>query len=104
MVEHVEHSPAPWKLGQEYGNSQDEIEAADGTCVCVVWTRTAHDLATARPQFKPVPKLMANARLIIRATELLKHLRKAVENHGFEYMSDWVAAEDLISEIDGTHS
>lgn len=68
----LNHTPGPWTIGREYTNSQDEILAADGRTIAIIWTRKAPFGATARPQFKDVPELQANARLIAAAPELLE--------------------------------
>ena len=72
------HSPGPWRFGGEFGNSQDEIEDADGRTIAVVWTRTATERATARPQFKDVPMFKANLALMIAAPEILAALHQIV--------------------------
>ena len=76
----TEHSPGPWTFDSEFSNSQDEIVDGEGRTICIVWTRRAIPGATARPQFKDVPNLMANRKLIEAAPDLLKALICTVES------------------------
>lgn len=78
------HSPAPFAIGAEYSNSQDEIEDAEGRTVAVVWTRSAPERATARPQFKDVPHLKGNAMLFAASPKLLaacQSVLSSLEHH-----------------------
>lgn len=73
----TKHTPGPWKIGDEYGPVMDEIVAATGGTVCVVWThksRSALRGATHRREADPAPDLLANAQLIIAAPDLLEAL------------------------------
>jgi hypothetical protein len=72
------HSPGPFKIGDEYSNSQDEIEDANGRCVAVVWTRRAPPGATARTQFKRCPEGKGNASLFAASPELLEACKELV--------------------------
>lgn len=65
-------SPGPWNVGSEYDYSRDEIEAEDGRCIAVVWTRgNKNDNNPFRSPMVDSPEGKANARLIAAAPELL---------------------------------
>lgn len=73
----TKHAPGPWKIGDEYGPVMDEIVAATGGTVCVVWThrsRSALRAATHRREADPAPDLLANVQLITAAPDLLEAL------------------------------
>lgn len=78
----MKHSPSPWRQGSEYSNSQDEIEDDDGRSIAVVWTRSAPERATARPQFKDVPMLKQNLAMMLRAPEMYEALMDLLDVFG----------------------
>jgi hypothetical protein len=66
-----EHTPGPWKIGDEYDYGRDEIEGAHGGCLAVVWTRrpkSEYSQAT-RPCYKDDAVGKANANLIAAAPD-----------------------------------
>ena len=77
------HSPAPWKIGAEFSNSQDEIEDANGRTVAVVWTRKAPMFTASRPCFKDVEEWKGNLQLMAASPQLLaalQHMLNRFEN------------------------
>ena len=92
----VIHTPGPWKIGQEYGNNQDEIEAADGRCVAVVWTRKCAVQTQVRECYKPDNELMNNAQLIASAPDLLAALED-ITQHAFD---DDTPIQDIIADME----
>jgi hypothetical protein len=90
------HTPGPWKIGQEYGNNQDEIEAADGRCVAVVWTRKCAVQTQVRECYKPDNELMNNAQLIASAPDLLAALED-ITQHAFD---DDTPIQDIIADME----
>ncbi len=93
----TKHSIGPWAIGREYSNSQDEIEDGVGRTVSVVWTRIAIPGASARPQFKDVPYLKANARLIAAAPAMLEALQRIVRQR--DYAAEHGHYEEIPSDL-----
>lgn len=69
------HTAGPWQVGKRYGNLATEILNDSGSrAIASVWTHERSDIAKlpqSRDDYQEVPELVANARLIAAAPDLL---------------------------------
>jgi hypothetical protein len=90
------HSPAPWKIDGDFGSHTDQIEIVDAT--------GSRHVATVRGTDTEHPEVLANARLIKAAPQLLAALWALLNEVEADYVPGAEPAieqaRNLIAEID----
>lgn len=76
-----DYGKPPFRIGEKYDMTRDELEDAAGHCVAVVWTRRAKSPGggSHESNYKDCPKSIATANILIRGANCHADLVRSLE-------------------------